>query len=247
MSSDARPGGVTGDALLATVSVSGSTTITVVVNDTEVVVNGLRGTTYAVGDVAPILRIGSQWWALGRAFAAPTTLPQNPSAPAPKPPVVAGSLVVSPIETRSFRPNFGWRTDNTDVYQGEFNAGNHTGCSFYGSKPRSLSGATVTSARIRVRRDRGGVFAAQATTMRLMTNATRPAGAPTLTSSTAGPSLAVGSTNNSFAIPTSWAQSMVDGTAGGLAVFDADGSPYVRFAGRGTWSPAFTLTINWRR
>ncbi|MEE3918179.1 hypothetical protein V2I01_04775 [Micromonospora sp. BRA006-A] len=40
---------------------------------------------------------------------------------------------------------------------------------------------------------------------------------------------------------------MVDGTAGGLAVYDSSGSPYVRFAGRGSWSPAFTLAISWRR
>lgn len=250
MNANARPGGVPGDALLATVSVSGSTTVTVVVNDTEVVVNGLRGTTYAIGDVTPILRIGAEWWALGRAFAAPTTLPSNPAAPPPKPPVTTGSLVVSPVETRSYRSTVftGWRTDNTDVYQGQYGgAGLHTGAVFYGSKPRSLAGATVTSARIRVRRKSGGIYAAQATTMRLMTNATRPAGAPTLTSSTAGPSLAVGATNDGFGIPISWAQAMVDGTAGGLAFFDADGSPYVVFAGRGTWSPAFTLTINWRR
>jgi hypothetical protein len=40
---------------------------------------------------------------------------------------------------------------------------------------------------------------------------------------------------------------MVDGTSGGLAVFDGTGSPYVRFQGRGGYGPAFTMTIAWKR
>jgi hypothetical protein len=83
--------------------------------------------------------------------------------------------------------------------------------------------------------------------MRLMTNATRPGGAPTLTSSTSGPSLRRGSTVGAFTIPDSWAQAMVDGTAGGLAFYEADGSPYVILAGRGDYGPAFTMTIRWSR
>lgn len=238
-----------GEALLATVTVTGSATITADVNGTPTVVNKLRDATVAVGDVVVVQKIGAQWFALGRVFAAATTIPgDNGPAPDPKPPTTSGSLVVSPVETRSYRPNWGWRTDNADVYQGEYGGnGNHTGCAFYGTKPRSLAGATVTSAKIRVKRVSGGAYAAQSTTMRLLTNATKPSGAPTLqASTTAGPSLAVGG-ETTFTIPASWAQAMVDGTAGGLAFFDADGSPYVRFAGRGSWSPAFTLTINYTR
>jgi hypothetical protein len=48
-------------------------------------------------------------------------------------------------------------------------------------------------------------------------------------------------------VPTAWAQSMVDGTAGGLAIYEADGSPYVILDGRGRYGSAFALTINWRR
>lgn len=228
---------------------SGST-VSATVNDTDVTVQVARDLTVAAGDVLVIQRVGAQWFALGRAYAAATTPALDPvvPAPTPKPSVVYGTLIVSPVETRSYRTTYGWRDDNTDVYQGEYGGwGNHTGSVFYGSKPRSLSGATVLSANIKVRRIQAGIYAAQTTTMRLMTNATRPAGTPTLTSTTTGPSLAVGQTDYSFDIPTAWAQEMVDGTAGGLAFFIAGGSPYVRFAGRGTWSPAFTLTINWRR
>lgn len=229
----------------ATATKSGST-VTASIAGITVTVQVARDLTVAAGDVLLVQRVGSQWVAVCRMFAASTTLPDADPVPTPNPGTVTGSLTVSPVETRSYR-NGGWRTDNTDVYQGQYGGnGNHTGAVFYGSKPRSLDGATVTSATVQVRRDRGGTYAAQSTTMRLVTEATRPSGAPTLTSSTTGPSLAVGS-STTFTIPTSWAQSIVDGTAGGIGFYDADGSPYVVFAGRGTWSPAFTLTINYTR
>jgi hypothetical protein len=221
-------------------------TVTATVNGTDTTVQVARDLTVAAGDPLMVTKIGAQWFAVGRLFAAAPAAPSNDTAPTPKPGTVVGSLVVAPVETRSFRSG-AWRTDKTSVMQGSYGSGNHTGCAFYGSAARSLAGATVTSATIAVRRLTGGFFAAQTTTMRLVTEATRPSGAPTLGSSTTGPSLAVGATTNAFTIPTSWAQSMVDGTAGGLGFFDADGSPYVIFAGLGDWSPAFTMTINWTR
>lgn len=238
-------------SLATALTAKSGTTCTADVNGITTTVQVARDLAVAAGDVILVTKIGAQWFASARAFAAapppPAVGDENQAPPPPKPVVTTGSLVVSPVETRSWRPIYsGWR-DNDDVYQGEYGGqGNHTGCAFYGTKPRSLAGATVTKATIKVKRLSGGTYAAQATTMRLMTNATRPGGAPTLGSSTAGPSLAVGDTAT-FTIPDSWAQALVDGTAGGVAFYDADGSPYVRFAGRGSWSPAFTLTINWRR
>jgi hypothetical protein len=151
------------------------------------------------------------------------------------------------VETRSYRST-GWRFDNDDIYQGQYGGnGNHTGCAFYGSGPRALAGATVLGASIQVRRKNGGgITAAQTTTLWLVTNATRPGGAPTLTSSSTGPSLAWGRSGN-FGIITSWAQAMVDGTSGGLAIFTGSSSPYVIMDGRGAYGPSFTMTINWRR
>ncbi|WP_420124385.1 hypothetical protein [Nakamurella sp.] len=233
----------------ATAAKSGST-VTASVNGTVVTMEVTRDQAVAAGDVLLVTRVGAFWFVIGRLYAAappPPDIPDNVIPPDPKPPTTTGSLVVSPVETRSYRSS-GWRTDNTDVYQGQYGGwGNHTGAVFYGSKPRSLAGATVTAASIRVKRLSAGTYAPQSTTMRLVTQATRPGGAPTLTSSTAGPSLAVGASTSSFAVPTAWAQAMVDGTAGGIAFYDSSGSPYVRFAGRSSWSPAFTLTISWRR
>lgn len=208
-----------------------------------------RDLSVTAGDGLLVIRAGIQWYAIARVGTAAPAAPDTPVTPPPPPKQLqVGSLVISPVETRS-RQGSKWRTDTDDVYQGQYGGnGNHTGCAFYGSKPRSLAGATVTGAYIKVRRpDRGGTNAAQNTTLRLVTERTRPSGAPTLTSSTSGPSLRRGQTVNAFAIPNAWAQAIVDGTSGGLALFDSSGSPYVIMAGRGSWGPAWTLVISWKR
>jgi hypothetical protein len=120
----------------------------------------------------------------------------------------------------------------------------HTGCAFYGSTPQALTGATITSATMRIRRPaRGGNPIAQALNLRLVTETTRPSGAPTLTSTQAGPSLAW-DTDVDFTVPTAWVTAMVAGTAGGLAI---DGTPYVVTSGTGDYGPAWAMTINWTR
>lgn len=230
----------------ATAAKSGDT-VTVAINGITTTVRVARDLAVAAGDVVLLNLFGAQWVATGRLFDTAPGVVDPGAPPDPQPPAQSGTLPVPPVETRSYR-NGAWRTDNTNVYQGEYGGGgNHTGAAFFGSAPRSLAGATVTAAVMAVRRLSGGAYAAQGTTMRLITEATRPSGAPTLGSSTSGPSLAVGATSSSFALPTAWVQAMVDGTAGGIGFFDADGSPYVIFAGTGSWSPAFTLTINWTR
>lgn len=223
--------------------------VTCVIDGVTTDVQCARDLTVAAGDVLALLLFGSQWIAVARVYAsAPaSTSDTNTAPPAPKPTTVTGRLVVPAVETRSYRSG-AWRTDNDDVYQGAYGGnGNHTGVAFYGTKPMSLAGATVLAASIKVRRkSSGGITAAQSTTMRLVTQNKKPAGAPTLGSSTSGPRLKWGA-SVTFTIPTSWAQSMVDGTAGGLGFFDSSGSPYVIFDGRGAYSSAFTMTIDWSR
>jgi hypothetical protein len=235
-------------ALLATAAtVKSGSTCTAVIDGATTTIQVARDLTVAVGDVLLVHRVASQWFASSRHFAAAPGAVVNDSAPDPQPSVVTGTLTVAPTLTGTWWGS-GWSTRDDNVRQGQRGAGgNETGAVFYGDKPRSLAGATVVSASVAVRRANSLSFVAQPTTMWLVTEDTRPAGAPTLTSSAAGPQLKVGETDNAFTVPVSWVQAMVDGTAGGLGFYEADGSPYVVLAGRGEWSPAFTLKIKWTR
>jgi hypothetical protein len=225
-------------------------TCTAEIGGIDTTIQVARDLSVSAGDGLLVARSGNTWYAVARTGTAAPSVPDTPAPPPPKPKpeVVTGKLIVSPVETRS-RQGSKWRTDNTNVYQGQYGGnGNHIGCVFYGSKLRSLAGATVTAAYTRIRRlDSGGTNAAQDTTLRLVAERTRPSGAPTLGSTADGPNLRRGETQNGVQITTSWVQAMVDGTAGGLAVYEADGSPYVILAGRDAWSPAWTLTVYWRR
>ncbi|WP_327378019.1 hypothetical protein OG393_31075 [Streptomyces sp. NBC_01216] len=230
----------------------------------EITARVVTGLTVAASDQLLLLRRGPTYWAIAKAPAAPSSAPTPPAAgsgpdggdtsPDPKPTITTGKLVCAPVATATYRDGV-WRTDigpvnSADTYQGRYSGssyGRMTGCAFYGSAPRTLAGATVTGATLQVRRLTAGDYAARTATLRLVSQSTRPSGAPTLNETTSGPSLAVGATNNSFAIPTSWAQAMVDSTRGGLAISISTDSPYIRLAGRASWSAAWTLTIAWRR
>lgn len=237
-------------------------------------VNGIRitarvaaGLTVAAGNLLLIARVGAVYYVHAVVPAAPTVDPVPPAQddsvpvpdtgdtpPDPKPVVTTGTLVCPPVATSTWRDGK-WRTDlgsstSADTFQGRYSGsgyGRNTGFAFYGSKPRSLAGATVTHASLKLRRLAAGDSAARTPTLRLVTQATRPGGFPTLNETASGPGLAVGATTTSFAIPSSWAQQMVDGDRGGLAISIGSDTPYIRLAGRAAWSAAWTLTISWRR
>lgn len=230
------------------VTAKSGSTCTADVGGVTTTIEVARDLTVAVGDALLVVRSGAQWFAVGRySTAAPAAISGAVVPPQPVG-VQTGRMVITPIETRS-RQGSRWRTDTDDVYQGQYGGnGNHVGCAFYGRKAATVAGATCTGAAIKVYRlDKGGSNAAQDTTLRLITERFRPSGAPTLTSTTDGPNLRRGQKDTYVEIPTSWGQAMLDGTSGGLALYEADGSPYVIFAGRGSWSAAFTLTLSWRR
>lgn len=237
---------------IAASTVAVNKTLTVTINGTAVLCRAARDVTVAVGDVVMWQRIGHTLFVTDRLFVAAPAATVDEDTPPPKvePETVYGTTQLAPVETRSYRGG-DWRTDNDAVYQGLYASssfGNHTGCVFYGSKPRSLAGVTVTSATWRARRLQAGVFAAQSTTLRRVTQKTRPSGAPTLQAGEAsGPRLRVDQTDTSISLPTSWVQDLVDGTAGGFAIYESDGSPYVRLAGRSDYSSAFTITVKWKK
>jgi hypothetical protein len=225
------------------------------------------GLTVALGNKLLISRVGSVYYVHAVVPGAPAVDPTPPAQdddvippdtgdipPDPKPTVTTGTLVCSPITTSTWRDGK-WRTDigsstNADTFQGRYfgsSSGRNSGFAFYGSKPHSISGATVTRATLKLRRLSAGDFAARTPTLRLVTQSTRPGGFPTLNETASGPALAVNASTSSFAIPNSWAQAMVDGSRGGLAISVSSDNPYIRLAGKASWSAAWTLTISWRR
>jgi hypothetical protein len=206
-----------------------------------------RGLTVGSGDVVLIHRFGQLWVASVRLFgSANTEMPPVIIDLDPNPPTQSGALTILPESTGTYYTS-GWV--DSFVRQGIRDVGglNGTGAVFYGQKPRSLAGVTVTSARLEELQWLASTGHAPAsTTLRLITEQSRPAGAPTLTSTTAGPTLAMGD-KISFTIPTAWAQSIVDGTAGGIGMYDADGSPWLQTSGRAQRPAAWTLVVDWTR
>lgn len=246
-----RPGGVASAPSIGTMTgiAAGAKSgglLQVHVNGTLRTVLAGRDVTYAAGDVVIIHRFGSLWAATSRLYtAAVSEMPGILPDLDPNPSTVSGSLTVLPTFTGSYRDG-AWNSRSL-VRQGATGGyGNASGAIFYGDKPRSLSGATVTGATLETVFRLGGAYGPTGSTMWLVTESSRPAGAPTRTLSTAGPTTDVGDMI-SFTIPTAWAQAIVDGTSGGLGFFDADGSPYLHFAGRDDRPTAFTLVIDWSR
>jgi hypothetical protein len=234
----------------------------------QVTVRVPPGLTVTAKQALLILRKGSTYWAIQTLTSAPAvppappppdnTIDTNDPAPAPKPTITTGSLVCSPAATSTWRDGH-WRTDtgsstNADTYQGRYGGsgfGRNSGFAFYGSKPRSISGATVTKATVKLRRLTSGDYGRRSATLRLVSESTRPGSFPTLNESTSGPALGVqghvSPSEATFALPTSWGQAMVDGTRGGLCITVSADDPYIRLAGRGSWSAAWSLTLYWRR
>jgi hypothetical protein len=154
-----------------------------------------------------------------------------------------GSDVFVPVSSGTFRDG-AW-LDTLDVYQGDPSGrGLNYGAAYYGAGPRGIIGATVTRARLRIRRQAGGSSFPQAPTLRLLSPTVRPAGSPVAGAgaSVAGPALAVGE-ETTYDLPTSWGQQLVDGTAGGVGTWvDPATDPYIRTDG-----PTLAVLLDWTR
>lgn len=223
------------------------------------------GLAVAAGNLLLVARRGSTYYVISIVPAAPTSTPVTPpppdtappdtgdAAPAPKPATRTGTLTCVPVSTACYRDG-SWRSDGDpvnsfDSFQGRYGGssyGRMTGAAFYGSKPHTLSGATVTKTTVKLKRLSGGDYASRAVTLRLVSQSSRPSGAPTLNETTSGPGLKIGD-STTFTIPDSWGQAIVDGSRGGIAINVSSDNPYIHLAGRGSWSAAWTLSISWRR
>ncbi|MGW4876533.1 hypothetical protein ACWEPI_08255 [Streptomyces sp. NPDC004262] len=221
--------------------------------------------TIAAGNILLLSRVASTYYVTNIVPPAPAATPATPppadsvpvdtgdAPPAPKPTVRTGTLTCVPTATACYRDG-SWRSDGDptnsfDLYQGRYSGssyGRSTGVAFYGSKPHTLAGATCTKATVKIKRLSAGDFAARSATLRLVSQTSRPGGAPTLNETTGGPSLAIGSTST-FTLPTSWGQALIDGSRGGIGINVSSDDPYIHLAGRGSWSAAFTLSLSWRR
>lgn len=247
----------------ATTSVSGGAVLATAAGIT-IAVRVTNGLSPAQGDRLLVVRHGSVYWAIATLPAPPTVTPPPTTppdttpdpgdpAPQPKPKTTTGTLTCVPTSTACYRDG-SWRSDGAsvnsyDLYQGRYSGssfGRMTGCAFYGSKPHSIDGATCTKATVKLKRLSAGSYSAQAVTLRLVSQTSRPAGAPTLNESTSGPALKIGDTST-FTLPTSWGQALIDGSRGGIAINVSGDNPYIHLAGCGSWSAAMTLTISWRR
>lgn len=254
----------TGTLVGVAASASASGACVVTVRGIQVAARVTAGLTVATGDGLLLTRQGSTYWVIAVTVQAPTVPPAadpptestpdpGDSTPAPKPTTTTGTLTCLPVATACYRDG-SWRSDGDpansfDLYQGRYagsSFGRNTGAAFYGSKPHTLSGATCTKATVKIKRLSAGDYAARSATLRLVSQTSRPSGAPTLNETTSGPSLTIGD-STTFTLPTSWGQALINGSRGGIAIYTGSDTPYIHLAGRGSWSAAFTVAISWRR
>lgn len=207
--------------------------------------------TVAAKDPVLVGRIGTAYWILQRYFTAVGNIDamsdNTSSEPVSSPCTMTGTTTFVPKQTATYRGSR-WVTGDDGIYQGEYGTqGNNTGCAFYGTAiTNALIGVTVISAVLKAHRVKGGAHGAVPTTLQHVAQFSKPVGAPTLGGSYTGPDLEVGHTNAKVPLDTALAQSLVDGTYGGLAIHNA-GSPYAHLAGLSTYAAAFAVTIHWRR
>jgi len=234
-------------------AVSGNSVVSVKIMGAIIVCRALRGITTAAGDIVAGVRVGGEILILGRMHTSAPSAPSEANGYPPQPEGASrsGQSVFLPVETRSYHTGPGpnaWRFDTDDLFQSEWAGDLFTGCAFYGAAPRSLTGAVVTLARLKMKRVAGGDGSARKPELYRIAENKRPSGAPTRTGSgTLGPNLSVNEVDT-FTLPNQLGQDIVDGFAGGIGIWVADDSqPHVRLAGRGRYSSSMILTLDWIR
>lgn len=224
--------------------------VSVLVGSQTMVAQCPQDLTVASGDIVLIGKFGSSWYIVQRYYTTGIgNILNDLNVEPPVAPVTrTGTNVFLPTRTVTYRGST-WRTDNDYLYQGQYGApgNNNVGCAFYGAQVKTLHGATVTKAFIKMRRRAGGTHAAQATFLVAVAEFSKPSGPPTLVNSYTGPKLRVGETVSEFDLDVTLAQALVDGTFGGLAVFNPLAVPYLVLDGQGEYSGSMALSISWSK
>jgi hypothetical protein len=176
----------------------------------------------------------------------PTVTP--PTAPSTSGAAKTGTSTFLAKQTATWRGG-AWRTDTLRPYQGDWAGyGIGDGYWFYGTAVKdALVGATVTAARFYFRRMTGGDFAAHPLSLYLHGTAVKGSSAPARIGSVYDTdALAVGKAAW-VAIPASFGQALVDGTARGITCHIAGSSPYVVTASLSDTGSAGALKLTWRK
>lgn len=245
----------TAGQLLGWVTASGVSTVTVRFAD-KTIATMPRLRTYAapaVNDVVIVIKVGPALYCLGALNDGPSPPPADPppaegdgSSTVPPPAPVQRTLSFRPVSTGTWRAgNPGaWRTDTTDMLQGDASGGGiNYGAAYYGTGPSGLTGAAVVGT-VRIKRLPGGDPDAVRPTLRLLAEQDRPAGEPVDTAQLLGPLLAVDATAT-VELPDPWTQALIDGTAGGIGIGVDATTPYLVIAGKSSWPAAAELTITY--
>lgn len=193
------------------------------------------------GDVAVIGLAGGRPIVLARL----STGTSPPSPPSPPSQPSSGTSYFVATESRTYRGS-AWRTDSTTVSQGTNPAATtDTGAWFYGTGPRAaLTGATITSCRVRVRRRAGGTAGDQTLHVYRTANNGRPAGVDV--TRTAGPvDFAIAVSQAGWVdLSAAWGTALVSSAGGGIGIA---GNPFVVIEGLDTDPRSGQLEIGWTR
>jgi len=140
-----------------------------------------------------------------------------------------------------------WRTDTKQPHMGNPGDGLHTGTWFYGQGINTaLDGATISSAKIYLRRAAGGVYTSVAPTLYLVTQGSQPEAGPTLIGSPVTLSPIPYDSEGWFDLPLSFVQQFSNGGAFGIACHVPSANPFIAFSSLAErrQSGALQLTYN---
>ena len=203
------------------------------------------GSVAQVGDQVLVTSEGRQMWATGVLGAARAAVVGDEKLSLPGSPErateVTGTDALNPVWAGTWDGS--WRFDLPDVGCGANPAWGvfavRSGAAFWGPALRGYG--TLTSAKLQIRRNEGGIFAAQILPMRLLAgNGDRPAAYPSVLATADGPAIAVGQTVD-WQIPSAWLPRLgPGGDAGGIGTGNGTQNPYMRVAGP-------RITFDWKR